>query len=292
MISLHLSQQLQWIRIVQEMRNPILDCFFYFMNFFDTKYLILVLLPLIFVGWNWKHGFRILMLLFISCISVFFLKDLFNVPRPYVIDPSVGMIHIPGQSFPSGAAQTSIILPGFFIYFYRKRWVVISAIIFALVLSFSRIYLGVHYPIDILGGWLVGAVLLFAYILWGKRIEKFLSKRSYPQLLLISLIFPLLFILLFPYPYVLSNSCAVMGVGVGLVISRHRKWLLSQPVTKAEFFVRFVFSMSILLILYVPFLLIEQIASLALIARILQALLLGFWLSLGSFYCLKRWMKY
>ena len=61
-------------------------------------------------------------------------------------------------SFPSGHAANTAAFALFLILFFReqRRWLIPTAIGWSLLLSYSRLYLGVHYPIDILCGWCVG----------------------------------------------------------------------------------------------------------------------------------------
>ncbi len=62
------------------------------------------------------------------------------------------------NSFPSGHAANTAAFALFLILFFReqRRWLIPTAIGWSLLLSYSRLYLGVHYPIDILCGWGVG----------------------------------------------------------------------------------------------------------------------------------------
>ncbi|EGK11920.1 hypothetical protein HMPREF9374_1783 [Desmospora sp. 8437] len=82
------------------------------------------------------------------------------------------LLHAAGYSFPSGHAMGSIVFYGFLLYFSVKSrfspWVkascclVWSALI--LLIGFSRIYLGVHYPTDVLAGWIAGMAILIQCI--------------------------------------------------------------------------------------------------------------------------------
>lgn len=79
-------------------------------------------------------------------------------------------------SFPSGHAMASSALAiSFILLFWRTkyRWIiVVVALVYAVLIGFSRLYLGVHYPTDILGGWLMSAawVTLVAAILWRRHV--------------------------------------------------------------------------------------------------------------------------
>ena len=117
----------------------------------------------------------ILMLLFGNVI----MKNLFTRSRPCWIDPSVTLlIECPtSYSFPSGHTYSSF-AGAFTIFFYHKK-AGILALILASIIAFSRMYLFVHYPTDILGGILFGlGTALLAIVLVKKAEAKRTSIRS------------------------------------------------------------------------------------------------------------------
>lgn len=94
------------------------------------------------------------------------LKYIFQRPRPMV---ALHLIEQGGFSFPSGHTLTSLIFYGTLIlllnqYYGAKhkavRIISIFCAIYIFLIAFSRIYLGVHYPTDILGSWFLGIMIL------------------------------------------------------------------------------------------------------------------------------------
>ncbi|TAK58038.1 MAG: phosphatase PAP2 family protein [Bacteroidetes bacterium] len=97
-------------------------------------------------------------------VSSTFIKKMIMRPRPcHEIDGRIIMEHLrllvpcgPGFSFPSSHAVNSFALATFLSVYYRKfRW---AFFMFAIVVSYSRVYVGAHYPYDILVGAIVGIV--------------------------------------------------------------------------------------------------------------------------------------
>ncbi len=84
------------------------------------------------------------------------IKPLIARIRPYDFDPTITLIIPPETeySFPSGHSLAAF-EGAFSIFLYRRRWG-IPALIFAALTAFSRVYLQVHYPLDVLSGALLG----------------------------------------------------------------------------------------------------------------------------------------
>ena len=110
-----------------------------------------------------RSGVLILAGIALSYYAVLFLKDLIGRPRPYMALPDVRLL-VPTDGFlamPSGHAttawMTAMVLAGFF-----KRRVLWFSL--ATLVCFSRIYVGVHYPSDVIAGAALGAVLGYGLV--------------------------------------------------------------------------------------------------------------------------------
>lgn len=86
-----------------------------------------------------------------------FLKDAVARPRPFRVLPAVRLLVPPpaGYSFPSGHAGSSAVAASL-ILFAHPFPAGVSAVVYALLIGLSRVYVGVHYPSDVLGGFLLG----------------------------------------------------------------------------------------------------------------------------------------
>lgn len=124
--------------------------------------------------WHRLRGFSyVLSSAIISWCSAWILKFIFQTPRPFLaLSDVVPLLNYGGyDSFPSGHATVFASLAVSF-YFYNKKLGYLFTF-FALLIGLSRIVVGVHFPLDVLGGWLLGG--LISYLLF--KFYRFLKKK-------------------------------------------------------------------------------------------------------------------
>ncbi|HPX43221.1 MAG TPA: phosphatase PAP2 family protein [Bacteroidales bacterium] len=152
--------------------SPFWDDIMFFLN------MKLVWAPLylaILVWMGMKFGKKIWILLLLIALAIFLsdrisvlIKDLVARPRPCHETSLQGLVHmvrgICGGSygFVSSHAANSFNVAFLSLLLFRKKWYTVFIILWASAVSYSRIYLGVHYPGDIVGGAVLGA-----FIGWG-----------------------------------------------------------------------------------------------------------------------------
>ena len=114
-----------------------------------------------------KRGYYILFAGFVGTVLNQFLKILCRIPRPWVLDPEFSIVEsaraeATGYSFPSGHTQSATSLFGGIALSEKKyKWIRWGSIAILILVAFSRLYLGVHTPKDVLISLLIGAVLVF-----------------------------------------------------------------------------------------------------------------------------------
>jgi len=161
-----------------------------FMNFitFLGKHTLLIPLNFLLIGFfiyrNQKwFAIRITSLSLSSVALSFSLKQFFRRDRPEL--QLIG--DITGYSFPSGHALIGIVFYGLFIYIIwhevKQKWVKLFLIVLLslliLLISFSRIYLRVHYPSDVIAGLALGFIWLVLSLQIIQRIEKkYIARRA------------------------------------------------------------------------------------------------------------------
>lgn len=158
--------------ILPSLRHPVLDSFFQFITFWGSAKafisLGLIILVLLIYKRDILGGIYLNLCLIVTWLVMRFLKDFFARPRPSGEHLTIAT----GMSFPSGHAMLSMAFYGFIAYLLVQRanspktrkliwWL---SFIFILLIGVSRVYLNVHYPSDIVAGFLFGALFLVAFI--------------------------------------------------------------------------------------------------------------------------------
>lgn len=151
----------------------------------------LYLAILIFLGIKYKRKFFIILIFIILAATLadqssVFVKNLFLRLRP-CHEPSLkGLVHLVNgecggmYGFVSSHATNSFNVALLSLLFIKKRWYSISIIAWALVVGYSRIYLGVHYPGDVLCGSFLGAFIGWSmFRLYVLTDNKILKNRPY-----------------------------------------------------------------------------------------------------------------
>jgi membrane-associated phospholipid phosphatase len=171
-----LAWGLDVVRGVQTAMNPALTAVMRGLSVAGAELCFLVILPLVYWCVDKRRGLRMGVLVFLSEGVNARLKLAFAQPRPYQLDPAVGLSQEPTYGLPSGHAQRSVVIAGKTAPLFKKPWGLVVAIAFPLLVGLSRVYLGVHFPTDVFAGWALGALFLALDFLFGDRIERLASK--------------------------------------------------------------------------------------------------------------------
>ncbi len=159
-----MAWEFSFLHALQEIHNPILNAVMIFVTKLGDDGIMWIALGLIFLIPRKTRKMGLQVLLSMLCTYILgnlILKNAFARPRPYMVDESVTLLvpALKSFSFPSGhtmngfTAATAI--------FFNNKKLGIPALILAATIAFSRMYLFMHYPTDILGGILVGVSMAF-----------------------------------------------------------------------------------------------------------------------------------
>ncbi len=153
-----------------------------FFSFLGSENFFLLILPMLYWCIDTGIGLRVGLILSISSITNAALKLAMRGPRPYWYSPAIkAMASEATFGVPSGHAQIAVGVWGSMATSIRRRWGWIAAVSIITLIGISRLYLGVHFPHDVLLGWTLGALTLWLFnILW-EPASKWAAGRSLPQ---------------------------------------------------------------------------------------------------------------
>jgi membrane-associated phospholipid phosphatase len=201
--------------------SPTLDVPFRVITFLGGEEFFLLLLPFLFWCLDRTAGTRLFYLFFLSVYVGALTKVLFNQPRPFEYDSRVRQLFVTiGNGFPSIHALAVVTIWGYLLVLVRHSWVWVAIAALMALIPLSRLYLGLHFPVDLLGGFVVGVVLLPLYLLLEPRITTWLAMRDPALRLGIALGLPVLLLLALPEREEIGiNTTALLaGISVGLVL--------------------------------------------------------------------------
>ena len=217
------SWGLDFIRAVQSIASPALTAVVKAITFLGNPEFCIVLILVLAWCNNEKKAFRLSLLLGLSTGLNYVVKDALKVPRPYEVDSSVMLMTESDFATPSGHAQNSAILWPFLMKninaLQKKKFNALKLIIaFALplLIGFSRVYLGVHYPSDVLAGWAIGFLFVLCEFVLGVRIAKAFEKIQHHSLKVLVCFLPC-FLLLCINNQQIKMPAFIFGLAVGRI---------------------------------------------------------------------------
>lgn len=219
------------LRFFESIRNPFLDTFFSLITHLGEETFLMLIGLTLFWCINKSQGYYILFLGFLGTVVNQFLKLLFRIPRPWVIDKDFTIVEsargeATGYSFPSGHTQTSVTTFGGIARARKEKWIRIISIIICVLVPLSRMYLGVHTPLDVGVSIIIALLMVFVlYPILFNILQKPRNMRVFLIVMTALSVGYLLFVELFPFPADidphnyesgLKNGYKILGCFLGL----------------------------------------------------------------------------
>ncbi len=158
------------------------------------------------------------------------LKHIWRIPRPDspALEPELQKAdvtarlqpirHETSPSFPSGHTQGAVVAWGYMAVRFARRWFWVVAVTMIGLIAFSRMYLGVHFPQDVMAGLVIG-LLYVALWLWAEpHLQQWIATLSVRQRVALTGLVPLGVLLIHPVENTATALGALSGLGVGYVL--------------------------------------------------------------------------
>ena len=283
------------IRIIQRIENPALTAFIKFFTAMGTAYFYVPLILLIFWWIDEKRGFRMGILIIASAWINSFIKDVLKQPRPFDLDPSLGLAFEPTYGAPSGHAQLSL---SFWVPIACwlsqkpavKRAILWAAtILFLLFMGYTRLYLGLHFPTDLFLGWIIAALILVVWFLPGPFLTNTLASAGVRAQNILAAVIALIMSGL--YPLDRTMPALFLGFCIGYTLMKQRFPFISRTEINGKRPGAAVFALRALI----------GFAGMAIVYIVLRFLFPGegsffanipFWSETSPFYELGRFIRY
>ncbi len=211
----------------------------------------LVVLSLVYWCLNRQLGLRLLYALILAATINVALKLLIQAPRPFMVSDAVRLVIVDeGLGFPSAHVMIAVVMWGYLAYYLRRTWLVAAVTLYVLLMAWSRMYLGVHYPQDVVGGVIFGLPTL-ALLIW--LIEHFAPAWSRLSLTTQAAVVTLTAIVLFVFLSGYDSARAVTGILIGTAIGmtlEQRDVRFSVRGSLAQRVLRFAAGMMLVLVVF------------------------------------------
>jgi membrane-associated phospholipid phosphatase len=174
-----------------------------FFSFLGTEDFFMVALPVIYWCIDSTLGIQVAVILMLSSSVNCALKLAIHGTRPYWYSQTVkGLAAETSFGVPSNHTQSATVIWGIIAAYLRKWWAWLVAVLLILLIGLSRLYLGVHFPHDVLVGLLIGGILLWLVLRFWTPITTWAKKKSIGQQIMIAFMVSLILILLPLIPFV------------------------------------------------------------------------------------------
>lgn len=167
-------------------------------SFLGTEEFYMIALPVLYWCFDSALGMRVAVILMVSGGFKAAFKMAFHGPRPYWVSSEVtGFAEETSFGVPSGHSMDAAAVWGTIAAYIQKGWAWIAAIVIIFLIGISRLYLAVHFPHDVLAGWLLGFLLLWLTMRFWDPVAAWAKKQTLPRQILFAFLASL-GLLLFP----------------------------------------------------------------------------------------------
>lgn len=222
---------MEFLYFLEKLRMPILNELMLAVTTLGEETAFLIIGLVVYWCVNKRHGYYVMAVGFAGTIVNQIMKLACRVPRPWVLDPSFPILEqareaAAGYSFPSGHTQTAVGTFGCLACTADKKWWRVVCVLLAILVGFSRMYVGVHTPADVLAGAAMAVALVWLLKKPVLNGSENVMKITFAGLIVLSLAF-FLYVHFWDFPADLDahnmesglkNAYTMLGCTIGIAL--------------------------------------------------------------------------
>ena len=277
--------QLEIIKFIQSITSPFWDAFFQIVTMTGEEYFYIIAAAIVFWCVSKDFGYKLGFAILTSTLINTTLKDIINTTRP-IGEAGVRSLRLhtaTGQSFPSGHTQGATTFWVSAIIQIKRKWIYVVGITIIFLVGLSRLYLGLHYPVDVIGGIVVGIIwtLLSNYIFDYARLT---NKDWILMIIVIPVFIGMIFFRDKNY-YTIAGT--VLGFVIGYILESKYVQFEVRSTIKLQL-IKLAFGLGILIAIKS---ILKQLLPISIYSDFFRYFVVGLWITVGAPSIFKKFIR-
>lgn len=277
--------QLEIIKFIQSITSPFWDAFFQIVTMTGEEYFYIIAAAIVFWCISKEFGYKLGFAILTSTLINSALKGIFNIARP-IGEAGVRSIRLKtatGQSFPSGHTQGATTFWVSAIIKVKRKWIYVIGITIIFLVGLSRLYLGLHYPVDVIGGIVVGIIwtLISNYIFDYAKA----TKRDW---IFMIIVIPMIACMIFfrdKTYYTISGT--VLGFFIGYILESKYVQFEVRSTIKLQL-IKLAFGLGILIVIKN---ILKEVLPISIYSDFFRYFVVGLWITVGAPSIFKKFIR-
>jgi membrane-associated phospholipid phosphatase len=272
-------------KFIQSFSNPFLDNLFISITMLGEEYFFIVALSLIYWCIDKNMGYRIGFGYLSSMVLNNGIKEMLDIPRP-IGEPGIRSLRIEtatGSSFPSGHTQGVATFWFMLMTNMKRKWIYVIGSIIVLMVGLSRVYLGLHRPIDVAGSIIIAAV----WVIIMNKVFDYIKSGGNKLILLLVVLPAIICALILKSEDYFKALGVTLGFFIGYIVEpKYINFNVRASFIKQIFKLAIGISVALAIQIFTKLILPES-----LLGDLIRYVLIALWITLGATYTFDRMFR-